>query len=287
MSVDALLLIADRLEGSLRRRFLTAVQRLRGRIDLDGIVVDVAAGNIDRAMLRLNVEALADDLQDAATVVIEGFHKAGAATAESLNVRLRTTLAFDITNPYAAAAARQLAARLVTNVSEQTQVAIREAVTRAFDEGLTRREVSRLVKPLIGLTAKDAQAVLTFRAALEAEGLRQDLALKKTAAYAERKLRERARLIARTELMQASNLGQHALWRQAIERGLLPATVTRKWIVSRDDRLCQRCMAMSGQTVGMNEDFVSPYGGRVRNPPLHPACRCSVALVKSAVRRAA
>jgi hypothetical protein len=287
MSVDALLLIADRLEASLRRRFLTAVQRLRGRIDLDGIVVDIAAGNIDRAMLRLDVEALSDDLRDAATVLIDGFQKAGVATADAVNLTFRTSLAFDVTNPYAVAAARQLAARLVTNVSEQTQAAIRDAVTRAFEEGLTRREVSRLIKPLIGLTPRDAQAVLNFRAALETEGLRQDLVLKKSAAYAERKLRERARTIARTELMQASNLGQHALWQQAITRGLLPADVKRRWSTAHDERVCQICGPMSGQTVGMNDDFVLPSGTRVRNPPAHVNCRCSVVLTKVSVRKAA
>jgi hypothetical protein len=288
MSVDALLLIADRLEAPLRRRFLSAIASLRGRIDLDGIVVDIQAGNIERALMRLDAEALTDDLRDAATVVIDGFQRAGVATADTLNLRFKTTLAFDVTNPYAVVAARQLAAALVTQVSVETQAAIRAAVTRAFEEGLTRREVSALIKPLLGLTSRDAQAVLNFRAALEEAGLRQDLLLKKVTAYADRKLAQRARTIARTELMQASNAGQHALWQQAISRGLLPATATRKWTITFDDRLCQRCLAMSGQTVGMNDDFVSPLdGARVHNPPLHPQCRCSVVLARAALRGAA
>jgi hypothetical protein len=288
MSADALLLIADRLEASIRRRFLSAIAQLRGRIDLDGIVVDIAAGHIDRALMRLDVSALTDDLRDAAAVLIDGFQRAGVATANAVNVQFRTTIAFDVANPYAVAAARQLAARLVTQVSETTQAAIRDAVTRAFTDGLTRREVSQLIKPLIGLTARDAQAVLNFRAALEKEGLRQDLTLKKTAAYAERKLRERARTIARTELMQASNAGQHALWQQAIGRGLLPPDMQRRWSVSRDDRLCTRCMALSGQLRGMNEDFVSPLdGAHVRNPPLHANCRCTAVLAGAARRGAA
>jgi hypothetical protein len=288
MSVDALLLIADRLKGSLRRRFLMAVQRLRGRIDLDGIVVDIAAGNIDRAMMRLDVEALTDDLRDAATVVIDGFQKAGAATADAVNLKFRTSLAFDVTNPYAVVAARQLSARLVTNISVQTQAAIRDAVTRAFEEGLTRREVSQLIRPLIGLTPQHVQAVLKYRAEMEKNGLRTDLVLKEATKRANKYLSLRAENIARWELMSASNLGQHALWQQAIDRGLLPADVKRRWSVARDERLCKRCMAMSGQTVGMNEDFVSPLDGvRVRTPPLHGRCRCSVVLAKVAVRKAA
>jgi hypothetical protein len=218
MSVDALLLIADRLEASVRRRFLSAIAQLRGRIDLDGIVVDIAAGNVDRALLRLDVTALTEDLRDAATVLIDGFQRAGVATADAVNVQFRTTIAFDVTNPYAVAAARQLAARLVTQVGVETQAAIRDAVTRAFEEGLTRREVSQLIKPLIGLTARDAQAVLNFRAALEAEGLRADLTLKKTAAYAERKLRERARTIARTECLPGPTVVDGAVVRAVSRR---------------------------------------------------------------------
>ncbi len=284
MSVDPILAIADKLNARMRREFLAAVEKLRTQLDLDQIVSDVLAGRASTAALAF--DQLDDDLRDAATVVVDAFQKAGQSAALSMSGRLRTSMAFDITNPYAVEAARALAARLVTNISNETRLAIQNIITRAFEEGLTRRDTSLLLRPLIGLTNRDAQAVLNFRAQLEALGLRADLVLKRTQAYAAKKLRQRAESIARYELMAASNGGQRALWVQAVRRGLLDHNAKRRWLVGPEideNAPCRRCRAMDDQVVGLHEMFRSAYD-IAPGPPLHPRCRCTEVLV---IRRAA
>jgi len=101
--------------------------------------------------------------------------------------------------------------------------------------------------------------------------------------YRDRALWQRAESIARTETIRAANMGQQLLWRQAAGQGLLDqATTARKWIVTRDDRLCPSCQSLQGKIVGFEEQWATRVGRTltaVLTPPLHPMCRCAISLV--------
>lgn len=103
---------------------------------------------------------------------------------------------------------------------------------------------------------------------------------KMVAAY-ERKYRKyRAETIARTEALRATNAGVQDAWRQAIESGkIVEDQVRRRWIVARDERLCEICQPIPGMNkklgVPMGQPFATPKGP-VMLPPIHPSCRCVV-----------
>lgn len=79
--------------------------------------------------------------------------------------------------------------------------------------------------------------------------------------------------------IRAANLGQQLLWRQAATQGLLLAErVRRSWIVTPDDKLCPLCRPLHEQTVPLDQPFMTARGP-VMTPPLHPRCRCALALV--------
>lgn len=100
--------------------------------------------------------------------------------------------------------------------------------------------------------------------------------------YYERALRHRAKNIARTETLRASNAGQQELWRQAAEQGYLkPERTRRKWIVTPDDRLCEYCKDIRVRNedgVPLDEPFEAE-DGPVDYPPAHPSCRCATGLL--------
>lgn len=90
---------------------------------------------------------------------------------------------------------------------------------------------------------------------------------------------KRARLIARTELITAANVGSYL---GASATGL---ALRKKWLATPGPRTRATHHAANGQTVGMEETFVvGGYAARYAGDPLLPAkercnCRCSLTYV--------
>lgn len=270
-----MLALADKLEPQARAAFIAAVERLRSSINIDRLAELIADGRLTSAELTADLKPLADDLQAVANVAQQAFLQTGQQSATVLSGRLgAASLRFDVANPLAVAAAQRMAANLVVEITTETRMALRALITRSFTDGLTARQVARLVRPLIGLTSSQTRAVLKYREQMVKMGHDQDTATQLARKYADRKLRERAETIARTEIMRASNAGQRAVWMMAIEQGLLPPRARRRWTVTPDDRLCQACAALDGEEREMGESFPDTF-----DPPLHPSCRCVTVLV--------
>jgi len=88
----------------------------------------------------------------------------------------------------------------------------------------------------------------------------------------------RARMIARTEAIRASNTASVEAYRQS---GVVEA---KEWLAERDSRTCPFCMEMDGKVIGLNEAYfkegdIMKVGGQkldiaigVPEPPLHSNC---------------
>lgn len=104
--------------------------------------------------------------------------------------------------------------------------------------------------------------------------------------YKNRALRWRGQNIARTETLRAVNAGRHEAYQQAVASGkVAEQNIRRVWNSAHDKRVRDTHRAMSGQSVGLNESFISPSGARLRYPcdPLAPLsetaqCRCNVTI---------
>jgi SPP1 gp7 family putative phage head morphogenesis protein len=213
-------------------------------------------------------------------------------------------LSFNLMNPETVAHLNSYTFDLIQRITTDQRETVRQVLVRAFTEGGHPYEQARTIKNVIGLTPRMEQAVANYRASLQSGGssLRDALSRslrdgrydptlmramqsgqpldaayidKLTQRYRERYLQYRARMIARTESIRASVQGQRELWRQARDQGLLPRTVLRRWIASGDDRTCPECLALDGETAGLDEEFMD---GIMEPPDPHPHCRCGVAL---------
>lgn len=195
--------------------------------------------------------------------------------------------------------ASQQAARMVTVISNETQAAIRLLVTRSIREGITPIKVAREIRAMltigsaqaleaaqgihdmVGLTTRQASAARNFRASLIEEGLSSKRVAELSDRYIKKKIRERALNIARTETMNALNKGVQTSWEQAQERGFLSKNVRKQFIVTPDERLCDICAPMDGQTVLLKGSF-NTEEKVIRNfstPTIHPSCRCTMGIV--------
>ena len=168
------------------------------------------------------------------------------------------SLNFNQASPNATSYAQLSAANMVTDMVSSQILLVRNLMTRAFTEGLTRRQVSSQLVTLLnempamglapgvsgmanifgeatrGLNQRYANAVynsatrmMRLNPNMTPEQLKQ-----KTNAYGNRLRRSRARMIARTEIMRASNQGRLDGMMQAADQGLVnPVAAKKQWDV--------------------------------------------------------
>lgn len=226
------------------------------------------------------------DLSKPAQALESVVREAIAATAQTVPVRPVVRFRFDATSPETIAFAQQFSGRFIREINDETRKGIRAAVVRSAQGQLTPRQLASVIRPMLGLTARQVQAVARRRAALFQAGVK-DID-KRIERYAAKLLRQRAQTIARTETIAAATEGQLAAWKAAQQRGLLDSSARKVWIVTPDDRLCPVCRPLDGQRVPLSAAFVTANGA-VFGPPAHPNCRCAVGLAveRVAVRRIA
>lgn len=184
-------------------------------------------------------------------------------------------------------------AEFVTSVTQDQKDAISALLTKRMRDGHTVDELSRLIRPCIGLTQGQTKATANYydsivenlkkeHPRMKRESIRkkaQDAALK----YAEKQHRYRALTIAQTEMAFAYNRGADESVRQAQAQGLM-GEVRKRWCSSGDMSVCDTCDALDGTEIGMDEEF--GFGGRALFrghkllPPAHPRCGCGVEYIE-------
>lgn len=176
------------------------------------------------------------------------------------------------------------AADFVTSCTQDQIEGLRAVVRMAATlEQTGVDELSRIIRPMVGLYHGQAVANLNYYNNLLANGVSQQRAKDLSLRYGARQHRYRAFMIARTELAFAYNQG--AFWgtKQAQEQGLLPEVV-KVWATARDERACPVCARLDGMRRKMDEPF--PFETRLTDPqvrlmpPAHPNCRCAVKFVE-------
>jgi len=269
-SAAAITRVAAKLEPAVRRRFLSAVASLKGRVDLNMLAEALRVRDAVEAMAALHPEQWPAQLQSTAALLPKAFTQAGTVAASILSRQIGTEISFDLTNPRAVMWARRASGRLIAEVDESFRVTVRGIIGQSFEQGIPPREAARIIRDQgLGLLDRQAQAVINYRFRLLEAGRTPEDVARLGDRYARQLLNQRARNIARTETISSSTNGQQELWRQAVDKGLLePARTRRMWIVADDERLCEQCAPLDQVTTTLEE----PFPGGVMLPPLHPSC---------------
>lgn len=182
-------------------------------------------------------------------------------------------LSFNLHDPNFTVAVQAHQARLVREVADETRRSIANMIERGYRDGTSVHDVAPQIRQAVGLTARQGQAVLNYRAAQVVRGANAETVAARTDRYAAEMLRRRGLTIARTETARAATAGRLASYDQAASDGLFdPATAELEWSSVQDDPN-EMCAELDGQRVPMGEDFDGLL------PPAHPCCRCSVFLV--------
>lgn len=187
-------------------------------------------------------------------------------------------LAYNPESPVAQRLRERRSSELIQGLSTETRRALRLAIVRGLNEGLTPHDLAGVIQRMIGLTTAQAQAVLSYRQQMVDLGHTLDRVNELVGVYADKKLQQRAMTIARTESMRAVNEGVHEAWRQAQRSGKIGPKARKKWVADAD--ACDHCAPLHGTTVPVDGAFVY-RGTRLSGPPAHPNCRCTLMLVTS------
>lgn len=272
-------IIADRNLTAVQRAFLRAIATLQGTIVLRYIVDGLENEKEEQVIEAIDWETFAAALSsDAREVITRILFDAAKVEVENLRrMNAEYQLRFDMRNSRAEKWIEEHTADLVTQVTDETRHAIRDIIHDAFEHGGHPYETAQKIREYVGLTRRDATAVLNYRRKLEEKGTDPAAADRWASQYADRLLRRRAENISRTETIMAANAGQHAVWDEAVADGVIdPKRWRKEWIVTNDDRLCPICAAMRGEKVKLDEAF----SAGVPHPPAHPSCRCAQGLTE-------
>ena len=286
---------AERRERAMRGELRQAFAELQGSIDVERVEDACATGRVGAVLDAINFEALRPGLIVAIGTLNEALVEGGSVAGRQLvdllfpvvekkkeDGRAKFDIRFDLTNPAAVQWASQNAGRLVTQISGDTKAGVQALVTRAFEQGIPPKQLAQLIQQQgIGLTAPQAIALSNYRARLVADGLKPERVQLLTQRKYDQQIKYRSHVIARHELLQASNTGQLLLWQESVGAGLIPETTQRKWIITPDDRLCELCSQMRGERAitGLKQPWSTPKG-EVTNPQqIHVQCRCAQGLV--------
>jgi hypothetical protein len=276
---------ADRLEPLMRRRFLNAIEQAKEGINPAQLAQAVRTGNTARILEELKLAELEGRLKVGTTETLrQGFMagaRVGADRLEARNIRIR----FDLMNPHAVQWAEARAGKLITELMAGQRIGVQQLMADAQRLGRTVDETARDIKTFIGLHSRQQDAKEKLRTQLEERGLPAETIDRKVSRYAEGLLNQRARTIARTEMVHAAHYGQRGQWDEASRNGLFDKKATQRiWITTVDDLTdVPICLEMDGQTVGYDDLWDLPEGyGSVKIPgESHPNCRCSEDLLFS------
>jgi len=238
---------------------------------------------------------------------------------------VRTVMRFNVRDREAEAWLQQRSSGLVVEIENDVRQSVRDTLQRGLEQGRNprnvaldlvgrfNRETGRREGGAVGLNSNQLtwvnsvrQKLLTLdesyfemglrytrgdgevRRAIESgKPLSPETVDRLVGRYRENALRYRGETIARTEALAALNRSEYEATKQALAQSDLPPSAARKiWDSAGDGRVRDSHRDMDGQSVGIDEPFVSPVTGALMMHP-HDAslgapsretvgCRCRV-----------
>lgn len=267
----------EALEATLAAALIRAVGRIHDETREREVLDSLEAGDVEGAIDAIRFEIGEVELEHVIPQTLRSaFENAGIEARADLQAKLGADVrvAFDLLNPAAVSWIRDNAAALIENFGASSLEGIRGLILDAYRAGTNPADLARMIRESgIGLDARRITALENFRSAFPA-GTPLARIEELVRAYGERLLRDRARLIARTEIARAAGEGNRELWDQAKTRGLIGDGAEVEWQTTGQENVCPECDAMDGETI--------PVGGTFSNgdegPPAHPACSCVAVL---------
>ena len=197
--------------------------------------------------------------------------------SNSTGSKRKTGFGFNAKNREAQRWANEYAGDRITNLNEETKLAIRDLIEASIREGVAPKDAAEIIKRMVGLNRPQGIALRRYVDELS-PSLSVEAKAKAGLKLKEKMIRRRAITIARTEVIDSLSAGSEQSWIQAQDQGFLGANAKKAWI-SVGARACVICRDLNRHDpVPLEENFESLIGPLAR-PTAHPNCRCGIAPV--------
>lgn len=300
--------LAESLPDDIRAAFLAAIQDVVDNAVLDEVIAAIERGDAEAAFRALNMDEVA--MRPLVVSLEQSFERGGVLKGLTFPRRLNTSnglavFRFDVRNARAEKWLREHSSELVSRITDDTRVIVRNALTVGMEQGRNPRSVAldivgrvdpttgRRVGGSVGLTKgqdawarsaanrlrdldaayfgmelRDKRFDRTVQAAIDSgKPLSQDTINKLVNRYRDNALKFRGESIGRTEAIQSLNRSEWEATKQAVDLGATSeSAVQREWDSAGDGRVRPSHKRMNGQRRGLDDPFISPSGDRLMFP---------------------
>lgn len=157
--------LAEKLEPQLAKAILDGLKAMGDAVDLDAVVAALQTGDVSKVMAALNIDA-ASTFVGLSPAIQSGVYAAGAATAATIRLT-GTQFVFNQLNPRLITWLQTYNLGLIREITDKTKEAVRGVLIEGMKAGENPRAVARDIKGVVGLTDRQAKAVMNFRKELE------------------------------------------------------------------------------------------------------------------------
>ncbi|MBA7615386.1 hypothetical protein ES703_22667 [subsurface metagenome] len=204
---------------------------------------------------------------------VKGIAVAGDRIAKKVNLLQRKQFDFDSTMTSVKAWVDSEGGNLIVNLTAAQVGSVHALLQDQIALGVTSPYIlAQRIRPIVGLTEREALAVARFMGTLTEEGVAANVINSQVANYTKFLHKNRASRIARTELSNSYNFGQIDSMRQAVTEGWLPGVPEKSWMAGGANpcEICQENEAAGPIAL----DAAFPSGDE--HPTAHPNCECAV-----------
>jgi hypothetical protein len=279
-------------EKILRQQFELFIRRSTTRAVLDRVQVLLTASNIEEVLriVDTNIEQFSNAL---GSVFINAAQKEADVWAVRLGRLEKQAHSLNLADPRITQVIARNRQAFIMNFTGQQRDLIRRSLIEGMRLGDTNEKLTQRYRQTVGLTLMQRRAVVTYQRALEATGTKDPLQVifhdpqfegivgkvdepdelspsriqMMINAFVEGLRKARAKIMAATEALRLVGQARDVAVHQVAESvGVNPRAGTKTWLHTSAAEPRETHLQMVGDTVGMDEPFISPTGARLLFP---------------------
>lgn len=269
--------VAEQMGSSVKASLVEGLKTFRNRADVEKVEAALRKGDFLAATEAVPFVKLPKDLAGLRDKIGKVVDKSAERSVTFFPKVLQPEVVFSADAPRVSKYILGHTGELIQGVTDQQRLAVQSMVRKSLDGAIPPARAAKMVRDVMTLNERQSIALQNYYEKLAKSDFtprEMDVMLD---AYGNELLDARCLMIARTETADAVNFGQLELWRQAADDGIIEAQQTYKEWVIDPGTACERCEALDGQRVLLDEQFDTD-DGPVDGPTLHPHCNCMLSL---------
>lgn len=307
--------IALKFEPRIRNALLAAFQEIKDAVilsQLESIIRTTGISGAYQYLADLQIEGIID--KNLTTELNSAIAESGRFTVEIIPGKALTNIPYrySVLNPRTIDHINNYELNLVQRISNNTREAIRDSIEASFIAGVNPRSTARDFRATIGLTPNQYRYVKNYRQQLEEldpraldrelrdrrfdstiaraiereEPLTQAQINRYVNRYRERYIKYRSEVIARTEALRATSVGEYTSLIQNVANGAIERDAVKRFWIHADDKRVRNdhrvIPSRNPEGVFIDQPFQTPLGPLLypRDPNGSAAntiqCRCRI-----------